>query len=170
MFISTFDEEKDEAGTYYYYSLDNSLELSNVIRTYRGLTIYILIVSLVFVLFTFLLFSNFIALSISYCKKEIGILRAMGASVKDIIKIFGYESLIVAIISWILSIIGWIIICNILNNNIFGDLYFTLNGIVTHPLIPLIMFVYTIFIALFITIISISRISNIKPIDAILNK
>ena len=132
--------------------------------------VYILIISLVFVLFTFLLFSNFIALSISYCKKEIGILRAMGASVKDIIKIFGYESLIVAIISWILSIFGWIIICNFLNNNIFGDLYFTLNGIVTHPLIPLIMFIYTIFIALFITSVSIKRISNVKPIDAILNK
>jgi len=170
MFISTFDEKKDEAGTYYYYSLDNSLELSNVILAYRVLMVYILIISLVFVLFTFLLFSNFIALSISYCKKEIGILRAMGASVKDIIKIFGYESLIVAIISWILSIIGWIIICNILNNNIFGDLYFTLNGIVTHPLIPLIMFIYTIFIALFITSVSIKRISNVKPIDAILNK
>ena len=170
LYPHTFDERKDEPGIYNYYNIDNANKISNVIRIYKGLAKYILIISLVFVLFTFLLFSNFIALSISYCKKEIGTLRALGASTADVIKIFAYESLMVAIISWIISIIGWFVICGILNKSIFGNLYFVLNGIVTHPLIPIIMFIYTVFIALFVTVSSTKRITSIKPIDAILNK
>lgn len=157
-------------GIYYNYNLENNEDISNVIGIYTGLAKYILVISLIFVLFTFLLFSNFISVSISYCKKEIGILRALGARNKDIIKIFGYESIIISIISWILSISGWYLICWYLNNSLYGDKYYILKGIVTHPLVPIIMFSYTIFIAIFITCVSISRITKIKPIDAILNK
>ena len=52
----------------------------------------------------------------------------------------------------------------------FENVYYTLNGIITHPLVPIIMLGYTLIIAIIITVISISRITNIKPIDAILNK
>jgi len=134
------------------------------------LTKYILILSLIFVIFTLLLFSNFISVSISYCKKEIGILRALGATSNDVIKIFSYESIIIGIISWFVSIIGWYISCDLLNQSMFGNFYYTLNGIVTHPFVPIGMFIYTITIAVSITILSISKITNIKPIDAILNK
>lgn len=158
-------------GTYYNYSINAGVDsdISNVISTYKTLNIYILIISLVFILFTFLLFSNFIYLSISYCKKEIGILRALGARNKDVIKIFGYESLTIGILSWIISIIGWFIVCSVLNKSLFGKLYYTLNGIVTHPLVPILMFIYVIVIAIIITAVSISRINKIKPIDAIKN-
>lgn len=159
-----------DSGIYYMYTVDNSNDISNVIGYYKVLSIYILIVSLVFVLFTFLLFSNFISVSISYCKKEIGILRALGATSRDVTKIFAYESIIIGIFAYILSIIGWISICNLLNTSIFGNMYYTLNGIVLHPLVPIITFVYTIFIALLITAVSTGRITKIKPIDAILNK
>ncbi len=158
-------------GTYYNYSINAGVDsdISNVISTYKALNIYILIISLVFILFTFLLFSNFIYLSISYCKKEIGILRALGARNKDVIKIFGYESLTIGILSWIISIIGWVIVCSVLNKSLFGKLYYTLNGIVTHPLVPILMFIYVIVIVIIITAVSISRINKIKPIDAIKN-
>ncbi len=159
-----------DSGVYYMYSVDNSNDISNVIGYYKVLSIYILIVSLVFMLFTFLLFSNFIFVSISYCKKEIGILRAMGATSKDVTKIFAYESIIVGILSFIISVIGWICIGNLLNNSIFGSMYYILNGIVLHPLVPIITFVFTISISLLITVISTGRITKIKPIDAILNK
>ncbi len=161
-----------EIGTFYNYtvSVDNQNALAQVMGIYHYLYIYILIVSLVFILFTFLLFTNFIAISISYCKREIGILRALGARNIDVIKIFGYESLVIGVLSWILSMIGWMLVCRLLNQSLFGTMYYTLNGIVTHPLVPILMFVYTICIALFITIVSIKRITRIKPIDAILNK
>ena len=141
-----------------------------VIGTYKALYKYILVVSLIFVLFAILLFSNFIGTSISYAKKEIGILRALGARNKDTLKIFTYESLIIGFISWILSVIGWIYACNLLNKSMFGNMYYTLNGIIKSPLVPLGMFIFTIIIALVITFISISRVNRIKPIDAILNK
>ena len=167
-----FEKSGNELGIYYNYTidLDNTPNLANIMNTYKALEIYILIISLIFVLFTFLLFSNFIAVSISYCKKEIGILRALGATNKDVIKIFGYESLIIGLLSWIISIIGWVVTCNVLNKSMFGNAYYILNGIVTHPLVPIIMLGYTLIIAIIITIVSISRITSIKPIDAILNK
>lgn len=170
-FMGSIDE-KTEPGIYYTYNIpmDYNMDISNAIGTYKALTIYILIVSLIFVIFTLLLFSNFISLSISYCKKEIGILRALGATRKDIIKIFGYESLIIGIISWILSSIGLYYICNLINNSMYKNLYFNLDRIVIHPFIIPIMFIYTIMIAILITSASIGKIVKVKPIDAILNK
>lgn len=159
------------SGTYYNYVTDIGKEdMAYVMNSYQHLTIYILIVSLIFVLFTFLLFSNFISVSISYSKKEIGILRALGANHMDVIKIFGYESVMIGILAWTLSLVGFYITCSVLNHSMFGHLYYTLNGIVVHPLILAIMLVYTICIAILITIFSIHRIVKIKPIDSILNK
>ena len=159
-------------GTYYTYNIFgmNQNDLNNVIYTYSGLYKYLLVVSLVFVLFAVLLFSNFIGVSISYSKKEIGILRALGARSKDTLKIFTYESLIIGLISWIISVIGWNYICDLLNKSMFGSMYYSLNGIIKSPLVPLFMFGLTIIIALIITFISLSRVNRIKPIDAILNK
>ena len=159
-------------GTYYSYEMFglNNSDLSNIIGTYKDLYIYLLVVSLVFVLFTILLFSNFIGVSISYAKKEIGILRALGARGKDTLKIFTYESLIIGFISWILSVIGWLYTCNILNQNMFGSMYYKVNGMLITPLVPLGMLVFTIVIALVVTFTIMNSVNKVKPIDAILNK
>lgn len=169
MEFQEFHPELDN-GEYYNYTIELADGLYMVMAIYHYLFIYIFAVTLVFVLFTYLLFSNFISVSIAYCKKEIGILRALGASNRDIVKIFGYESVIVGLIAWIISIMGWVIVCSLLNNSLFGDQYFVLNGIVTHPLVPILMVLFTLFIALFVTFTSVGRITKIKPIDAILNK
>ncbi len=160
----------DETGIFYTYMVDHSYDIRSIIYIYKNLSKYILIVSLVFVLFNFLLFSNFIGITISYSKKQIGILRALGASGDDVIKIFGFESIIIGIVSWIFSILGFNLICKLLNNSIFGSMYYTLNGIVENPLTPIIMIIYIILISFLITFISIKKITKIKPIDAILNK
>ena len=159
-------------GTYYTYELFgmNQNDIESVIGTYKALYKYILVISLIFVLFAILLFSNFIGTSISYAKKEIGILKALGARNKDTLKIFTIESIIIGIISWIISVIGWSYICDLLNNSMFGNMYYSLNGIIKSPLVPIGMFIFTIIIALVITFISTSRVNKIKPIDAILNK
>ena len=157
-------------GTFYTYTPHHENDISSVITTYDALYKYILVVSLVFVLFAVLLFSNFIGVSISYSKKEIGILRALGARNKDTLKIFTYESLIIGLISWILAVIGWIYTCDLLNNSMFGNMYYTLNGILKSPLVPLGMFIFTIIISLVVTFTAMSRVNRIKPIDAILNK
>jgi len=164
------EEENLESGTYYWFTTLHSDNLSWVISTYQYLMIYFIIIGIIFTLFTFLLFSNFIGISISYSKKEIGILRAMGASKNDIIKIFGYESIIVAFLAWILSFGGWIVVCKLLNRWIFASLFYSLNSIVMSPYLPIILLLFTLFIAIFITICSIKKITKIKPMDAILDK
>ncbi len=169
MEFQEFHPELDN-GEYYNYTIELGNGLYMVMAIYHYLFVYIFAVTLVFVLFTYLLFSNFISVSVTYCKKEIGILRALGASNIDVVKIFGYESVIIGVIAWILSIIGWIVVSTILNNSLFGDKYFVLKGIITHPLVPILMFIFTLFIALFVTFTSVGRITKIKPIDAILNK
>ena len=168
--INNYKTETGPHGTYYYLTLPHDIDLNIIDSFYNFLAKYINIITLVFVLFTVLLFSNFIYISITYSKKQIGILRALGTNKNDIIKIFLYESIIVGIISYIISIILWFITINLLNNSLFGDKTYILNGIVTNPLVPVLMFIYTILISIIITIISLSKITKIKPIDAILNK
>ena len=161
---------EDARGKTLFITMPYSDDINQLAYIYSFLNKYINIVTLVFILFTILLFSNFIYVSINYSKKQIGILRALGTNKGDIIRIFLYESLTVGIISYIVSIILWFIIISILNNSIFGNRGFIFNGIVTHPLVPIIMFIYTIIISIIITLISLSKITKIKPIDAILNK
>ena len=161
---------EDARGETLLITMPYSDDINSLAYIYSYLNKYINIVTLVFILFTILLFSNFIYVSINYSKKQIGILRALGTNKGDIIRIFLYESLTVGIISYIVSIILWFIIISILNNSIFGNRGFIFNGIVTHPLVPILMFIYTIVISIIITFISLSKITKIKPIDAILNK
>ena len=168
--INTYETNYNKSGTYYYLTLPHYDDLERIDAIYTFLAKYINIITLVFILFTILLFSNFIYISITYSKKQIGILRALGTSKNDVIKIFLYESIVVGIISYIISIILWFISINLLNNSLFGDKTYILNGIVTNPWVPVIMFIYTIIISIIITIISLSKITKIKPIDAILNK
>ena len=162
--------EEEARGETLFITMPYSNDINSLAYIYSFLNKYINIVTLVFILFTILLFSNFIYVSINYSKKQIGILRALGTNKNDIIKIFLYESIIVGIMSYIISIILWFISINLLNNSLFGDKTYILNGIVTNPWVPVIMFVYTIIISIIITIISLSKITKIKPIDAILNK
>ena len=165
-------QDMTNEGVEYTYSVYGVSEndLNEIINTYIVLKNYILIVSLVFTVFAILLFSNFIGVSISYSKKEIGILRALGARNKDTLKIFAYEALIIGIISWIISIIGWNYICDLLNKSMFDNAYYILKGFVKSSLIPIGMFIFTVIISIIITAISIRKTNKIKPIDAILNK
>ena len=66
-------------------------------------------------LLVILLMTNFIAISISHKKKQIGILRAIGARTIDVFKIFFLESLVITTIGLSLSVILTIIISNYLN-------------------------------------------------------
>ncbi len=69
-------------------------------------------------LFAALLLSNFISVSISNKKREIGILRAVGARSFDVFKIFFSESFIITAICIALSSVGSILLCGALNASI----------------------------------------------------
>ncbi|MCD8307634.1 MAG: ATP-binding cassette domain-containing protein [Clostridia bacterium] len=74
------------------------------------MSLIFMIAGIVLAVFAALLLFNFISVSISNKSKEIGILRAVGASGTDVFKIFFTESAIIALICLVLSLI----ICAIL--------------------------------------------------------
>lgn len=72
-------------------------------------------VGIVLAVFAALLLSNFISVSISYKKQEIGILRAVGARSLDVFKIFFSESFFIAAICVTISIIASATLCAAVN-------------------------------------------------------
>lgn len=92
---------------------DTLFEITNLVETVSDA---LLVYSLIFAVFAALLLCNFISVSIAYKKKEIGILRAMGAKRLDIFKIFFSEALVVTAICVALSAIGGSVLCAVLNN------------------------------------------------------
>ena len=79
--------------------------------TIQDLSKIFLYVGIVLAVFAALLLSNFISISISYKKQEIGILRAVGARSFDVFKIFFSESFVIAAICIAISIVASVVLC-----------------------------------------------------------
>ena len=75
-------------------------------------------VGIVLAAFSALLLSNFISVSISQKKREIGILRAVGARGVDVFKIFFSESFTIAAVCTAISTVASIVLCEVLNAEI----------------------------------------------------
>ena len=81
-------------------------ELQDVAVTYNGLQKFMYWGSAIIGLFSILLLGNYIELSISSKKREIGILRAVGAKKSDIFAIFINEGAIITAIVVLLAVMG----------------------------------------------------------------
>lgn len=148
------------------YSYDVN-DMVRVIGVLKRISFY---VSLVFVIFTVILIANFMFSSISYRKKEIGILRGLGARSNDVTKIFLWEGIILATIAFLISSIGLFVVTKLLNDFIMvgTNILLTPFIITVRQFVVILVLVYVIvFIS---SIIPIIKISKKKPIDAILNK
>ncbi len=123
-------------------------------------------VGLGFAVFSAFLLMNFIATSISYKKREIGILRAVGARSSDVFKIFFSESFIIAIINFVLAVVGSLTTVIILNN------YMRTQGINITLLrfgvrqVALMLGV-SILVAIIASFLPVWNIAKRKPVDAI---
>lgn len=93
--------------------LYESIEMVNGMA--ETLSTVFLWVGVVFAAFAALLMFNFISVSIASKRKEIGILRAVGARGTDVFKIFFAESGIIVGICTVLSLIGTFLACWLLN-------------------------------------------------------
>ncbi|MGM9971061.1 MAG: ATP-binding cassette domain-containing protein [Anaeroplasmataceae bacterium] len=122
-----------------------------------------------FAVFAALLMTNYIATSISYKKRDIGILRALGAKSSDVFGIFFNEAVVIAIINFILSFAVTITIVFTLNNVLRNNY----NLSITILSIGIRQFVLMLLISLFVAFISslfpVYKIAMKKPIDAIRN-
>ena len=128
-------------------------------------------IGIVFLVFTIFLIINFMFNSINYRKKEIGVLRALGSRSRDVMKIFLWEGVCLALISGTIASILLVIVSDIMNSFVMGYL----SSLLTTPFIVGIRQFVVIYLLVFIvtmisSILPILRISKMKPIDAILNK
>lgn len=158
-----------DTGISYGLASDLGTAISTVIMFYEHLHTYLVIIALVFVLFASLLIFNFISVTISYAKKNIGILKSLGAKNKDIYKIFTYESLIIAGVSFVLAIPLWNLTCNLANKLIFEDILYV-GGIEINMIAPLATLLLSVVLSTVISIMCSNKINDMQPMDAILNK
>lgn len=102
--------------------IDNNVYngLQMFISMLNSMQLVFLIIGGVVGVFAALMLLNFISTSISAKRKEIGILRAVGARGSDVFKIFFAEAFIIAMICFVLSAIGAGITCSVINDSISG--------------------------------------------------
>lgn len=139
-------------------------------KFFKALNKIILVTGLIFLGFTIILIMSFMVNSISYRKKEIGVLRALGARSLDIMKIFLWEGICLSIISGTVASILLVIVSNFLNTKLMD-----ITGMLSQPFMVgvrqfIVIYVLVFAVNLVSSIIPIRRIARMKPIDAILNK
>lgn len=143
------------------YTLTN---VNDIISTIKPVFLY---TGIFFAVFAALMLMNFITTSISYKKREIGILRAVGARGADVFKIFFNESLIIALINWLLSIIVTGVIVLIINTTCRST--YNLSITILHfGIIQLIlMLIISTGVAFIASFIPVYKVSKKKPIEVI---
>ena len=113
------EENYNLTGTSHYVltnSVSDSIEMFNSLVS--NLTDILLYVGIGFAVFAALLLMNFISISITNKKQEIGILRAVGAKASDVFKIFFSEAFIIAFINFILALIATMVASYFINNEL----------------------------------------------------
>ena len=160
-------------------NLGISLKVSNISESaidtlntvYSGPTLpTVLGAAFVLALLSSLILMNFISLSMSYGKREIGILRALGASNRDVLSIYVIESLVVALINTCLGILGSLIGASIINEKIISYLYVEINIFSFSLLEPIMIFGLSILFSLLAVSLPIWKNRNKKPIETLTNR
>ncbi|MBO5938269.1 MAG: ABC transporter ATP-binding protein/permease [Clostridia bacterium] len=159
----TYDEESDLN-----FSLKNSVmetlgSFNDFIEVGAMVFLY---VGIGFAVFSALLLMNFISTSISYKKREIGILRAVGAKSSDVFKIFFSEALVIALINFVLSLAAVITAISITNSMMRSEgINITLLTFGVRQVI--LMLVISVAVALIASFLPVYNIAKRKPVDAI---
>ena len=115
--------------------------------------------------FAVLLLFNFISASILNKRREIGILRALGARGADVFKIFCTESAIVAGACYLLSMIACFLLCAAFNGALAGEI--GVSAFVFGPLSGLVMLGIALLSALAATFLPVRAIARQRPAESI---
>lgn len=145
------------------YIMDTLEMVDGFIET---MTTVFLWAGIVMAVFATLLLFNFISVSITNKKKEIGILRAVGARGTDVFKIFFSESIVIVMICFILALIGNILVCNVINVQM-GKGLSGVNLLVFGPKSILLIFGISILVSIISTFLPVYSIARKKPVDSI---
>lgn len=123
--------------------------------------------SIALFIFAAVLMMNFIIVSISYRKKDIGILRAIGARSTDVLKIFIWEGVMLAVISYVITMIGLQLVSLITNTFAKEEIGVLISPVIITLRQPLLMLVIVAVVTFIACIIPVARIARQRPIDAI---
>ena len=143
------------------------IEVEKTVNWVEKIAYYI---SYAFLGFSTILFINFIVVSINNNKKQIGILRAIGAKKQDVFKIFLLEGLLIGTFAFILSVFGCIIVSGYGNELISKDLFFSIRPIMFKSSTILYLLITVFSVTIISSLFPIYKIARMKPVDAILNK
>ena len=125
------------------------------------------VIGIIFAVFASLLLINFITLSVTFKKQEIGILRAIGARGFDVSTIFMNEAGIITLINYILAMTATIAISILLNNNFSKQLGIDIVFLVVGARQFIVVLLVAFGVALLSSFIPVYRLIRKKPIDAI---
>lgn len=160
----------DESAPNYLIHNEVVVTIDNANETITLLAQISLYVGIGFLIFAAALLFNFISLSVEFKKQEIGILRALGASKKDVIKIFFTEATIIALINFIVAVILSFISVVTINNYLKTE-YGLIISIISFGIRQLfIMLLISLIIAYLSSSVPVRRIANKSPVDAIKDK
>ena len=154
------------------YQIQNAItfELDSVNEFLEQFAKIFVYIGLGFALFAALMLSNFIAMSISHKKQEIGILRAIGSRSNDVFRIFFSESFIIAMINFILSVVGVFVVTTIINNLVRNNLGILITVLSFSIRQIVLLLAVSIFVALIASFFPVKKIASKKPIDSIRNR
>ena len=161
--ISTALQGKDDVT----FHIDNGVaaELDEFLEMITDLGEIFLYVGLgVGVLAAFFLL-NFISVSIAAKRKDIGILRAVGARGSDVFKIFYAEAFIIAFICFVLASVGSYVLCFFLNGTISEKLNISLLNF--GPINIALIFGISVLVSVIATFLPVYFAARKSPVDSI---
>lgn len=142
----------------------------SLLMIFSVLNVVLLVLALALALLVVVLLFNFISSSIELTRKQIGILRALGAKKSDTFKIYALEGFIVTALSLIIAFAALLIIAPFINLIASGFFEMYIPIFVFGPMVYLL----TVLLGFAVTIISIliplRKFVRITPIDAISDK
>ena len=159
------DAVNSETDTLYTVHSFVSEQIDSAVDAVDMLSQLFLLIGVVMAVFSMLLLFNFISVSIANKKKEIGILRAVGARSTDVFKIFYSESAIITVICYLLAIIASYILCAVANAQITAQLSVAL--FVFGPLSWLVMLAIAVFTSFIATFLPVYSAAKRKPVESI---
>lgn len=154
------------------YPLRNSVtyELDAVNETLETLSVVFLWIGVGFAVFAALMLANFIAQSVTYKKREIGILRAIGSRSNDVFRIFFAESFIIAMINFVLAVIATFVATTVLNNVMREEVGILITILTFGIRQILLVFAVSVGVAAIASFLPVKKIASKRPIDAIRGK
>lgn len=154
------------------YSLRNSVTdtLDDFNYTIEMMSKIFIYIGIGFAVFAALMMMNFISTSISYKKREIGILRAVGARGSDVFGIFFNESAIIALINFVLAALATMGACMGLNSVIRNQLGFPITILSLGFRQVALIFAVSLLAAFVASLLPVMKIARKRPIDAIQNR